>query len=232
MSSARKPNTGGGVLGAAKRVRNANKTKPGAYDELSRALDVLAKRNNHSFDGVLGQPPTWVPFPLRDEFWTVRNRLLDEYSPEQVATWMRACRTLSSYPFEYAREIEALVYIKQIADLGERDGIDAYLGIGRCRVARAYAERPQTPAEVIDGHEQESHVTKSQLGGIRAAKSKRETNAARDDELRKEAQRMRTQGKSDRNIPTMLERKKKWLNSNGDPLSQKQIARILKRQSR
>jgi hypothetical protein len=231
MSSARKPNARRPVS-AAGTVRNGAKTEPGAYEELKGALDKLTERNSHSFDGVLGQPPTWVPFPLKDEFWTVRNRLLDECSPQQVATWMRACRALSSYPFEYAREIEALVYIKQIADLGERDGIEAYLGIGRCKVARAYTERPQTLAEIIDGHNQELQVARNRFGGLEKAKAKREKNAERDGAIRMEAQLLRAKGKSDRSIPTMLELRKKWMSPNGNPLSRRQIQRILKNQFR
>lgn len=194
---------------------------------MSRELKKRAHRDRNPYDGVRGEPPKWLPSPLVDEFYAARDNLLPNHSAKQIARWMNACLMLGSYPFEYVREIEALVYIEQLVGLGESDGIDAYLGRGRYRVRRAYTEQAPKPDDVILHYDEELANTKRSSGGRNAAEAKRVVNAPRDNEIREEALRLRAKGISDRAIPTMLKDKKKWKNSKGNPLSRNQIERII-----
>jgi hypothetical protein len=184
---------------------------------MSSALDARAQLKQDSYDGVRGQPPGWLPAPLADEFFAARDNLLNDHSVNEVARWMDACQALGSYPFAYVKEIEALVYIKQIASLGESDGIDAYMGRGQYRVRRAFTERAPRPEDVIAGYNQDLTDRGRQLGGL----NRGHANTERDRKLRDEAQRLSAQGKANRAIPAILARTAK--------LSHKQVKRILKK---
>lgn len=201
----------------------------GMLDALNAALDARAKLNEQPYDGVLGQPPEWMPAPLVSEFFAARDIVLRNHSSKQVLGWMRACRALARYSFEHVREVEALVYIRQLATLGKRKGIDAYLGRGRYRVLRAYAEQSASHRDqIIAEFEQNSMSSRRSIGGRVTADKKRKSNEDRDNKIREEAKRLRGKGKKDSNIPGILAKQAKWLNSGGGPLGDKQIGRILK----
>jgi hypothetical protein len=109
------------------------------------ALEALRERNAKPYDGLLGQLPDWVPPPLPHEFVAVRNRLLDSESIDKVQEWMRLwCSPTSGewmayVPPEYDRDIDSLVYIQRLVNLGPQAGIDAYLGKSGMEVVRGVA---------------------------------------------------------------------------------------------
>lgn len=104
---------------------------------VKEALDRLAEIENAPYDGVLGRLDGWMPRPLKAEFSVVRSFLLDKASADEVKKWMRGraqilkvttFQYLPYVPIEYEDKVDALNYIKAIVDLGQEDGIKAYLG--------------------------------------------------------------------------------------------------------
>jgi len=88
------------------------------------------------FDGVMGTPPVWLPGTLPSEFVTARDRLLVEYSHEEILGFMDAKESSSQnlefyrawhYPHEFRNELETLIYIRYLSRLGKREGLHAYL---------------------------------------------------------------------------------------------------------
>jgi hypothetical protein len=115
--------------------------KPGAKSAMDDALAALALRKAAKYNGLVGQLPDWVPRPLRYEFDAVRNRLLDFVSVKDLQYWMDLWRSPTDngwmyVPPEYDRDVDSLVYIQSIHDLGPEAGIDAYLGKGGMEVVR------------------------------------------------------------------------------------------------
>lgn len=121
-------------------------TKEDGSSPVHAALVRLAKWDGAPYDGILGLPPKWIPRPLYLEFVHTRNFLLDAgNAPEQILAWIRSYRGTveatsfrSAYwPPEYERDIETLVYVQDLVNLGEVDGIEAYLGVGAYKVLRS-----------------------------------------------------------------------------------------------
>jgi hypothetical protein len=175
----------------------------GALRALNEILSRLAQLNRQPYDGILGLPPKWMPHPLVHEFCTVRDILLRDHSAQEIRKWMRACRNLGRFPFEYAREIEALIYIQQIAGLGKDDGIDAYLGRGSKKVDRAYAEHARSESQIIEG----SKSSARSIAASVTAEKKRQKNAGRNRKIRDAAETLRREGKTEREIPGILARR-------------------------
>ncbi|MET0014475.1 MAG: hypothetical protein ABW088_12560 [Sedimenticola sp.] len=46
-------------------------------DAIERSLDQLSERHRMTFDGVLGEPPKYIPEWAEQQFYSIRNRLLD-----------------------------------------------------------------------------------------------------------------------------------------------------------
>lgn len=111
---------------------------------LRTEFEKREQRDAHDYDGIRGQLPDWAPAPLRDEFNTVRNRLLDLLESESIGLrnahrWMDTVRSLLSQkkkkfswteyvPPECEQDIIRLVQIQDIVNRGPQGGITAYLG--------------------------------------------------------------------------------------------------------
>jgi hypothetical protein len=119
--------------------------------EFHRWLEELAKV---PYDGIVGWPPAWMPSPLVYEFKTIRARLLnDARTLWEFQAWKRILRVRKDMrclseatkqrqdltgnarywrqgfvPPELTRDLEALLYIQDLADLGDIEGLKAYLG--------------------------------------------------------------------------------------------------------
>jgi hypothetical protein len=114
---------------------------PDAKSAINDALARFEARNAPQYDGLNGQLPDWMPPPLKHEFNAVRDRLLDSESIDDVQNWMGLWRSPTAdgwmyVPPEYDRDIDSLVYIQSIVNLGPEAGIDAYLGKGGMEVVR------------------------------------------------------------------------------------------------
>ncbi len=125
-------------------------------------LDSLAQGE---YDGIAGWPPSWVPAPLLHDFKLVRARLLTERNAlDLVRGYIAAIRGnraridaagkiqqtmaaqgtepaalfigLDYIPAELHRDLETLLYIQDLASLGARAAIRAYLGEAAELVAR------------------------------------------------------------------------------------------------
>ena len=123
----------------------ADNKKSELYDVISDAIDECARRSNSDYDGLLGSLPPWVPVPLKKEFEHVRNNLLDCYEEEGVKEFIQGrkelfketgIRSVKFTPPEIDDKLDALIYIQSIVDLGEENGIKAYLGEGGFEVTR------------------------------------------------------------------------------------------------
>jgi hypothetical protein len=117
---------------------------PGAKSVIDEAIATLEVRNAHPYDGINGRLPDWMPVPLSHEFNAIRNRLLDSVSMHDLQRWMDLWRSPTDdgwmyVPPEYDRDIDSLVYIQTIANLGPEAGVDAYLGNGGMEVVRGMA---------------------------------------------------------------------------------------------
>lgn len=108
--------------------------------DLKMAMRELEERDAAPYDGVLGRPPAWLPQALLDEFAVTRNRLLQTHTAEDVRNWMGSFREalnvdgsgwIGWWPPELQRDLGALVYVQYVAELGEKSGIQAYLGRGQ-----------------------------------------------------------------------------------------------------
>jgi hypothetical protein len=110
----------------------------------------LISISERPFDGIVGELPTWMPSPLEYEFNSLRRQLLqDNRSLRKLRQQIREIRKgavasnqderllrLPSLSPEHQRDLLALIYIQDIASLGEKDGIKAYLGQSSTEVAR------------------------------------------------------------------------------------------------
>lgn len=100
-------------------------------------LAERARRKAALYDGLLGSLPYWVPNPLQREFYTTRDDIIDRYGQEDAKHYLDARRELFATtgfrwvpptPPEAADKLDALNYIRSIVELGETEGIRAYLG--------------------------------------------------------------------------------------------------------
>ena len=111
---------------------------------IREAIVRIQKRDSAPYDGVRGLLPDWMPEPLRQEFHSHRGYLLDHYPHQDVLTYIEAVKELFNpetfrkpfYPIEDHLRLTALIYIKNLADLGPENGIAAYLGKGAFEVHR------------------------------------------------------------------------------------------------
>ena len=127
------------------------KTAPqNMHGAVKTALDKTAAQKKHKYDGVLGMPPDWLPDPLKEEFLATRDYLLDaNFSTKEIKKFMETREkeflgkgfTFKPYfPHDIERDIDALIYIQKIVHLGEKKGIDAYLGESGNKVYRTIVE--------------------------------------------------------------------------------------------
>jgi hypothetical protein len=63
-----------------------------SLEVVTRALATIKQRNASPYDGVLGQPPQWVPKDWRNSFSDARNQLLDNYPIDDVRASLRSFR--------------------------------------------------------------------------------------------------------------------------------------------
>ncbi len=137
-----------------------------AVEALSKALDRLDKIENAEYDGVQGSLPGWMPEPLKQEFHNTRMVLLETkkplelrsldneatYSAKDILTFMNSRLALTQkgsgglkwfgpIPDIFIDKVDALNYIKSLADLDEKEGINAYLGKSGASVYRTVCIR-------------------------------------------------------------------------------------------
>ena len=138
---------------------------------IDEAMELVNGLNAAPYDGVRGQTPAWVPKPLEVEFQQRREALLagpcetceTTHTADEVFRWIAnyrnamrpiaGFRSVGMWPRAHERDIRDLVYIQDIASLGEAKGIKAYLGKGRYQVIRGRAvaqERRRQAAAVRD----------------------------------------------------------------------------------
>jgi len=146
----------------AKEKRSTQKKKN--WDKAKEKAEVLMKQLEGKYNGVIGRPPKWLPNPLQEEFHATRNFLLREYKPKIILQYMESRKKLldfqglgsvSSYPINRESNLDSLLYIQKIIELGKTEGIKAYLGESGQEVVRAIvhverqkdlAKRPRTDA--------------------------------------------------------------------------------------
>jgi hypothetical protein len=108
--------------------------------------------NKHEYDGILGNPPSWLPNPLIREFISIRFVLLDNgYKPEDIRNFMTGRRKEvtpgfgwhTAYPMEVQDKLDALNYIQDLVILGSEKGpeesINVYLGRSPAEILRGCA---------------------------------------------------------------------------------------------
>jgi hypothetical protein len=140
----------------------SQKIKSQSLKIVKAALDKLHKLNKEKYDGVKGVLPDWMPDPLKFEFNSTRDTLLDNYTHKNILKYLNAKKFInkesphwSSCPPEIEDKIDVLFYIYQLSKLGKKDGIQAYLGKSSTEVYRGIAlnqknkeisKRPRTDA--------------------------------------------------------------------------------------
>lgn len=123
------------------------------------------------YDGVVGTPPEWFPPKDRNEFLTIRSRLLLEFSARSVLLMIQYLG--GSLPEELEREgfyvsiprlrmpdIGRLLQYKRAFDRGPVEGLDLLLGkniAGNERTGRRVLQGARSGHEAVHGTEQEKH---------------------------------------------------------------------------
>ena len=139
-------------------------------DKLNQSFDNQEKLNNElnsmTYDGVCGKLPEWIPDPLRQEFTAHRRNLLKHFSIDDIRIFLERRQELFAeedppkdeespeigyVPEEIEHQIDALLYIKRLASLGESIGLEAYLGKGGVKVYRRVVNREA--GKLKKGHE-------------------------------------------------------------------------------
>ncbi len=126
---------------------------------ITTELEQLNNLMEGPYNGVTGSLPEWMPEPLKQEFHYTRIALLETkkfeedatnpefkdltYSGQDILKFMNSRKHFLSevswfpaIPEGMVDKIDALNYIKSIADLGKEKGIEAYLGKGGFAVLR------------------------------------------------------------------------------------------------
>jgi len=126
--------------------------KKNNFDEIipdSELEELLSKINARTlskfitekpYDGLRGTLPSWMPNPLKEEFDKVITYLLKDYDAEDIKNFMEQ-KKLLYFKLTYSRsgyippkihsELDALIYIQQIYEMGPKEGVDEYNKRGR-----------------------------------------------------------------------------------------------------
>lgn len=133
--------------GKPKTEQTAN--NPKLLKAIEKQLKRVRKRQKAKYNGVVGSLPEWVPSPLKYEFEAVRDILLDKYDHEDLHRYMngrkrmfteKGFRWLPYYPENIEEKLDALIYIRDLVEVGEKNGkkatYDAYLGKGGYEIYR------------------------------------------------------------------------------------------------
>jgi hypothetical protein len=140
----------------AKKKRTTQKIK--ILKDGHEKAEAKMKQLEGEYNGVIGEPPEWLPNPLQEEFYATRNFLLREYKPEIILQHMERRRNLldfqsvgstSSYPINRESNLDSLLYIQKIIKLDKAEGINAYLGESGQEVVRGivHDERQTTSSK-------------------------------------------------------------------------------------
>jgi len=110
-------------------------------DNLTHASNMLEWRNSQPYDGVLGKIENWWTDEIKDEFYRVRNRLLDamDYKEhvkvKKIRQWIDEFykkeklqedgiyRRSIVIPPKFRRDVSYLALIQTANSLGEPDGL-------------------------------------------------------------------------------------------------------------
>jgi hypothetical protein len=121
--------------GTAKEIRTTRDKK--AWDTAKKKAKVNMKQLKGKYNGVIGEPPEWLPDYLKEQFISIRSELLNKYSPEQILQYMQAQEeTLNvsgaisnpTYPFKINSLLDSLIDIKNISNMGKDKGLEACFG--------------------------------------------------------------------------------------------------------
>ena len=97
------------------------------------AYREIQLRNQAPYDGVLGEPPDWVPENFRGDFHQIRNRLLEVYSHDDLLQFIAEMRDMltpgtPSYsrpvtPATIMPKISTLAQLQEAVNLGRKKGL-------------------------------------------------------------------------------------------------------------
>ena len=103
----------------------------------SKILRDLRVISGSEFHWISENPPGWLPIPLSEEFKWSGNYLRQKCKPEDLIRYFKIREKLYNSDIRYAHQgvpadfvdkIDALIYIRNICELGKENGIKAYLG--------------------------------------------------------------------------------------------------------
>ena len=113
-----------------------------------RRIELLEQRMSAPYDGVLGTLPGWIPEHIQHEFYSIRDRLLDKYTPDHVIRCIEigisearntkgmlsgAALDFTDRPFRFSdvkgvRDASFLVRLRMAVELGEEKGLPLLIG--------------------------------------------------------------------------------------------------------
>lgn len=119
---------------------------------LEREAQKHKKRRAAPYDGVMGEPPEWVPEWHQVEFIRLRNELLDygvcntRVTPEQVLKWLDAWAQIREIkgdeilpppyiPSEVSKTVEYLADLRFAVSLGKQKGLEFLTGPAHAKYA-------------------------------------------------------------------------------------------------
>lgn len=134
---------------------------------INATLKLHKWRDSQPYDGVLGLLLEWVPDDRKDEFYKIRNNLLDTTlhgkrgSVEKIIRWISDYRELQNLqegevwrgfiPLEICRDISYLAIIQNAISLGEKKGLPLLAGadsISGARSRKGYKSRINNQAKL------------------------------------------------------------------------------------
>ena len=108
-------------------------------------MNVLEWRDSQPYDGVLGQLAEWVPDEIKDEFYKIRNKLLNAMNYKEQVKVKKIRQWIDEYharqnlqkdvaygggttPPQFMRDVSYLAVIQSANSLGETDGLPMLVG--------------------------------------------------------------------------------------------------------